>query len=70
MVTNIYRHLRKDSSFTNTFMITMAKERVGYIVDDAACDTLTFKATATPLQRGYAEAAIVHGLVEMMSNYQ
>jgi hypothetical protein len=29
-------------------------------------DTPTFQATATPLQRGYAEEAIVNGLVEMM----
>jgi hypothetical protein len=49
-------------------MITMANVRIGYIVDDAY-DTPTFEATGIPLQRGDAEAAIVHGLVEMMDHY-
>ena len=69
VVTNIYRHLRKDSPFTNTIMITLANDRVGYIIDDAGYDTPTFEAAGTPLQRGCAETAIVNGLVEMMSQY-
>lgn len=59
----------QDSPFANTIMITMANDRIGYIVDAAAYDTPTFEATGTPLQRGYAETAIVHSLVEMMSQY-
>jgi neutral ceramidase len=70
VVTRIYRHLKKDTPFMNTILITLANDRVGYIVDDAAYDTPTFEATATPLQRGYAESAIVHGLVEMMEQYE
>jgi len=66
---NIYYHLRKDSPFTNTIMITMANDRIGYIVEDAAYDTPTFEAMGTPLQPGAAEKAIVHGLVDMMSQY-
>jgi len=69
VTTNIYRHLRRDSPFTNTIMITMANDRIGYIVDDAAYDTPTFEATRTPLLSGCAETAIVHGLIEMMSQY-
>lgn len=69
VVTNIYRHLKKDSPFTNTIMITLANDRVGYIVDDASYDTPTFESSNTPLQRGFAESAIVHGLVEMMEQY-
>ncbi len=69
VVTNIYRHLRRDSPFTNTIMITMANDRIGYIIDDAAYETPTFEASGTPLVRGCAETAIVHGLVEMMSKY-
>ena len=68
VVTRIYRHLKKDSPFVNTILITLANDRVGYIVDDAAYDTPTFEAMATPLQRGHAEAAIVGGLVEMMGH--
>ncbi len=70
VVTKLYCHLKKDSPFTNTILITLANDRVGYIVDDASYDIPTFEPTNTPLQRGYAEAAIVHGLVEMMSQYQ
>jgi hypothetical protein len=69
VVTKIYRHLRRDSPLVNTILITLANDRVGYIVDDASYDIPTFESTNTPLQRGYAETAIVHGLVEMMSQY-
>lgn len=50
-------------------MVTMANDRIGNIIDDAAYDSPTFKTTGTPIQRGYAEAAIVNGLLEMMSQY-
>jgi hypothetical protein len=41
-----------------------------YYVDEAAYDTPAFATKATPIRRGYAEAAIVNGLVEMMAHYQ
>jgi neutral ceramidase len=69
VVTRIYHHLKKDSPLLNTILITLSNDRVGYIVDDASYDIPTFESTNTPLQRGYAEAAIVHGLVEMMEQY-
>lgn len=69
VVTRIYHHLKKDSPLANTILITLANDRVGYIVDDASYDIPSFEAEGTPLQRGYAETAIVHGLVEMMSQY-
>jgi hypothetical protein len=69
VATNLYYHLRKDSPFTNTIMITMANDRVGYIVEDAAYETPTFEALGTPLQPGTAEKAIVHGLVDMMGKH-
>jgi neutral ceramidase len=69
VVTKIYWHLRQESPFSNTIMITMANDRVGYIVDDAGYDTPTFESTASPFQPGHAESAIVNGLVEMMSQY-
>ena len=70
VVTNIYQQLKKASPFTNTLMITIANDRVGYIVDDAAYDTPTFAVRATPLQPGYAESVIVNGLLDMMEQYQ
>jgi neutral ceramidase len=69
VVTNIYRHLKKESPFSNTIMITIANDRVGYIVDDVGYDIPTFASTASPLQRGYAESTIVNGLVEMMNKH-
>jgi neutral ceramidase len=69
VVTKIYWHLRQESPFSNTVMITIANDRVGYIVDDAGYHTPTFESMASPLQPGYAESAIVNGLVEMMSQY-
>jgi neutral ceramidase len=69
VVTTIYRHLRNVSPFTTTMMITIANDRIGYIVDDAGYDTPTFAATSTPLQRGHAESAIIQNLVEMMDHY-
>jgi neutral ceramidase len=70
VVTRIYRHLKKVSPFVNTILITLANDRVGYIVDDASYDIPTFESTNTPLKRGHAEAAIVNGLLEMMDLYQ
>jgi neutral ceramidase len=70
VVTNIYRHLRQESPFSNTIMITLANDRVGYIVDDAGYHTPTFESMASPFQPGNAESAIVNGLVEMMGQYE
>jgi neutral ceramidase len=69
VATNIYYHLRRDSPFTNTIMITMAYDRIGYIIEDAAYEIPTFHTMGTPLKPGTAEKAIVHGLVDMMSQY-
>jgi neutral ceramidase len=69
VVTDIYWHLRRESPFSNTIMITLTNDRIGYIVDDAGYHTPTFASRASPLQPGHAESAIVNGLVEMMSQY-
>ena len=47
----------------------MANDRIGYIIEDAVYETPTFEAMRTPLKPGTAEKAIVHGLVDMMSQY-
>jgi len=67
VVTNIYLHLKKASPLTNTIMMTLANDRVGYIVDDEAYDTPYFETNGTPIARGYAENGIVDGLVEMIN---
>ena len=69
VVTKIYWRLQKESPFSNTILITIANDRVGYIVDDAGYLTPSFESTASPLQPGYAEAAIINNLVEMMNQH-
>ena len=69
VVTNIYLHLKKASPLTDTIMITLANDRVGYIADDAAYDTPMFEVNGTPLARGCAENGIVNGLLEMIRKY-
>jgi hypothetical protein len=38
--TGIYRHLKRESPFTNTMMATIANDRIGYIPDDASYDRI------------------------------
>ena len=70
VVTNIYWHLKKASPLTNTVMLTIANDRIGYIVDDAAYDEPLFEVHASPLARGCAENGIVNNLVEMIGQFQ
>ena len=35
VVTNIYRHLRKETPLADTILATIVNDRVGYLVDDA-----------------------------------
>lgn len=67
VVTNIYSHLKKETPLANTIMLTIANDRLGYIVDDAAYDTPYFEVHGSPLARGCAENAIVNNLVEMIN---
>jgi len=67
--TNIYEHLKKNSPLSNTALITLANDRIGYIVDDAAYDTPTHESTGTPVQRGCAENGIVDGLTKLINEH-
>jgi hypothetical protein len=66
VVTNIYWRLKRASPLTNTIMMTMINDRIGYIVDDAAYDRPIFEVSASPLARGCAESGVVNGLLEMI----
>lgn len=61
--TKIYWHLKSESPYSNTILLTMANDRVGYIADDASYDG---NYSHTTLARGCAESGIVNGLTEMM----
>lgn len=60
--TEIYAHLKKESPFANTMMITIANDRVGYIADDPNWVDIN-----PAFVKGCAEKAIVGNLVEMMN---
>ena len=66
VVTDIYRHLQRDTPLANTILATIVNDRVGYLVDDAAYDKPTFEVNGSPAARGCAESAIVDGLVGMI----
>ena len=66
VVTNIYTHLRAASPLTNTIMVTIANDRIGYIADDAAYDRPIFEVNGSPMARGCAENAIVDNLTSMI----
>ena len=69
VVTNIYRHLKKSSPLVDTVLLTLANDRIGYIVDDAAYDMPIFEVNGTPAARGCAENGIVDGLVGLIDTH-
>jgi len=70
VVTNIYWHLKRASPLSNTVMLTIANDRLGYIADDAAYDTPLFEVHGSPLAKGCAEDAIVGNLVQMIDQFK
>ena len=69
VVTNIYRHLERESPLANTLLATIVNDRVGYLVDDAAYDRPIFEVNGSPAARGCAENTIVDGLTGMIRDY-
>jgi hypothetical protein len=67
----ISQHLKKASPMTNTVMVTIAngKSTSGYIIDDAAYGRNTFQVLGNSLKPGYAEQAIVGGMVKFIEQY-
>ena len=66
--TRIYLHLKKDSPFNATIMVTHANGSSGYIPSDDAFEPISYESTASHLKPGCAEKGIVNGLVEMMGS--
>ena len=66
VVTNIYRHLQRETPLADTILATIVNDRVGYLADDAAYDRPIFEVNGSPAARGCAENAIVDGLVGMI----
>jgi hypothetical protein len=66
-VTNaIGTRLYAASPLTDTFLVSIANDRIGYLPPDAAYDQPLFEVNGSPVARGCAEDAIVHGLSTMI----
>ena len=64
----ISTRLKSESPYAHTLMLTLTNgfARSGYIPNDAAFGTYTFEVLSSRLQPGYAEDAIVNGILDMM----
>jgi neutral ceramidase len=64
----IFSRLKKLSPYANTLMLTLTNgnAKTGYIPNDAAFGTYTFEVLSSRLKPGYAEDAIVNGLLDML----
>jgi neutral ceramidase len=69
VVTRIYYHLRKDSPFASTLLVSMVNGTLGYLTDDQSYGRTSYSARGTPAKQGCAEPGIVNGFVEMMNQY-
>jgi hypothetical protein len=60
--------LKRESPYTRTMMatITNGMARSGYIPNDAAYGFQTFEVLSSRLKPGYAESAIVNGLLDLI----
>jgi neutral ceramidase len=66
VMTMIQRHLKKESPFTHTVMVTHANGSSGYIPDDAAFEQVSYEIYTSRLKPRCAENAIVNNFVDMM----
>jgi neutral ceramidase len=67
--TEIGQHLKKDSLFDRTLMVTLLANRIGYIPTDKAYLLPSEKAVGNRLKPGCAESAIVNEFQAMMKRY-
>lgn len=69
VLTGIAEHLKRESPFTNTIMVTHANGSSGYIPDDASYGQMSYEITTSRLKPGCAEKAIVDGFIGMMRQH-
>jgi hypothetical protein len=67
VLTMINEHLKKESPFTRTVMVTNANGSSGYIPDDAAFEQVSYEITTSHLKPGCAENEIVNGFLNLMN---
>ena len=66
----IAQRLKKESPLTGTMMVTLTNgmSNSGYIPNDAAFGYLTFEVLSSRCKPGYAENAIVNGILDLMAD--
>ena len=64
--TEIYQHLKRESPFNDTIMVTHANGSSGYIPSDDSFEPISYEVTTSHLKPGCAENGIVNGFLEMM----
>jgi neutral ceramidase len=66
----ISQRLKKESPFARTMMVTLTNGMAnsGYIPNDAAFGYLTFEVLSSRCKPGYAENAIVNGILDLMGD--
>ncbi|MRW91457.1 hypothetical protein GJ699_15805 [Duganella sp. FT80W] len=57
------------SPLSDTFLVSIANDRIGYLPPDAAYDQPLFEVNGSPVARGCAENAIVDGLSQMIREH-
>ena len=67
--TLIHQHLKQESPFRNTIMVTHANGASGYIPNDAGFEQISYEVTTSRLKPGCAENAIVNGFLDLMRRY-
>ncbi|WP_406445180.1 neutral/alkaline non-lysosomal ceramidase N-terminal domain-containing protein [Streptomyces sp. NBC_00631] len=67
VVTEVGRRLRERSPLTRTILVSLANDRIGYLPDDARFDRPVHSVNGCPVRRGYAENAIVDGVLDMLA---
>jgi hypothetical protein len=68
--TEIGEHLKRDSLFDRTMMVTLLPNREGYIPTDRAYLLPSEKAVGNRLKPGCAEHALINAFTGMMKHYQ
>ncbi|MET7680412.1 neutral/alkaline non-lysosomal ceramidase N-terminal domain-containing protein [Streptomyces sp. NPDC005423] len=66
VVTEVYQRLRARSPLARTLLVSLANDRIGYLPDDARFDRPVHSVNGCPVRRGYAEDAIVDGILGMI----
>ena len=61
--------LKKESPFSNTFMLTHCNGSSGYIPNDAAYAIMCYETVSARVKKGCAEDAIVNGFLDLMDRF-